>query len=806
MRRLHLDDLLQLEQLGGALGASAAWAPDGSTVAVVMQRPKADHPNAKYPRLQGMDRADVLLVDLPGGTVRRLTTGADDHSGWWAPAWSPDGRRLAMLSTRGGGVHCWVWDRDADRIDQVSQRQVRLQFARTPFVWIDTHRLLCPVLPDGVAPVWMTMESRAADRAMAAWPVAWAGQHPTASVLTSSPTLAATEADVVLHLHDLRHTDPTELLPGLARFIVDADLTVAPDHALVAVLTPFARALPPSEMPVQPASPYSSSLRLVPLDGAPAISLPDLTVEPGSLAWAPDGSIVAALVRPMEHPLGALRAVMIDRQGTVTWFLSAGLSIPAEAECPFHWTPDGRLLVRAGVADPMSPTSPSRPSRRHDWWYLGQQGTPRNLTRSLSRPPDALAPGLDADAVLGVADGALWRIPLDRAPTRITTGDSPVTDIVLAPRHDRRDVPRGTAVVVAAGTGDARRLLHVDLTTDAVAGMARLPTGADLLAVAPSGLRALLAAADAQGSRMWDVAIGPDAVPPRPVWEANTFLAAITLVEPQSFTYQSLTGEVLTAWLLLPPNGEPGPGYPTVTVVYPGTVHNASPDWRLRATAEPAANLQLLAASGYAVLLPSMPIGSEPDSPELLAQLPNGVLPAVDEAVRLGIADPNRLYLWGHSFGGYGVYGLLTQTDRFNAAVASAGVSDLISLHGTFDARARYEDHLDTQFFQQWWTEAGQASMGAPPWRDVDRYVRNSPLFAVERVRTPLLIVHNDLDVVGIGQAEAMFGALYRLGRPVEFARYWGESHVLESPANLQDFWQRMLAWFGRHSGASVRE
>lgn len=290
MRRLHLDDLLQLEHLGGALGASAAWGPDETTVAVVRQRPRADHPAAKHPRLEGMDRADVLLVDLPGGAVRPLTRGADDHAGWWAPAWSPDGRRLAMLSTRGGGVHPWVWDRDADRIDRVSDRQVRLAFAHTPVIWVDAHRLLCPLLPDGVAPVQMTLESRAAERAMAAWPVAWAGTHPTASVLTSDRTLAPTEADVALHLCDARDRTSTELVRGLARLIVDADLALAPDKTTVAVLVPVSR------MPSSPAMPPNRIRAYIP----------------------------SALARPMADPHAGLRVVTVDRSHIYVWNVEAG--------------------------------------------------------------------------------------------------------------------------------------------------------------------------------------------------------------------------------------------------------------------------------------------------------------------------------------------------------------------------------------------------------------------------------------------------------------------------------------------------
>jgi dipeptidyl aminopeptidase/acylaminoacyl peptidase len=84
-----------------------------------------------------------------------------------------------------------------------------------------------------------------------------------------------------------------------------------------------------------------------------------------------------------------------------------------------------------------------------------------------------------------------------------------------------------------------------------------------------------------------------------------------------------------------------------------------------------------------------MPLKPEAEPSDPGMELTNGVLPALDKAIEMGIADPDRLGLIGHSFGGYGAYGLITQTDRFRAAVALAGIADLVSVYGRFDARFR---------------------------------------------------------------------------------------------------------------------
>jgi dipeptidyl aminopeptidase/acylaminoacyl peptidase len=177
-------------------------------------------------------------------------------------------------------------------------------------------------------------------------------------------------------------------------------------------------------------------------------------------------------------------------------------------------------------------------------------------------------------------------------------------------------------------------------------------------------------------------------------------------------------------------------------------------------------------------------------------ELTKGVLPAVDRAIDLGIADPKRLGVMGQSYGGFSTYGLITQTDRFGAAVAMAGLSDFISLYGLFDARMRYTDTAEENLFQMALFEAGQTRMGSPPWKDIGRYLRNSPLFYVERVKTPLMIIQGDMDYVALQQGEQFFTALYRQGKRASFVRYWGEGHVLEGPANIRDMWERIYAWF----------
>jgi acetyl esterase/lipase len=274
----------------------------------------------------------------------------------------------------------------------------------------------------------------------------------------------------------------------------------------------------------------------------------------------------------------------------------------------------------------------------------------------------------------------------------------------------------------------------------------------------------------------------------------------ISAIEPPhyvSLRYTDTRGDTLNATALLPYHYVPTHRYPTVVYVYGGDVPSANDSFAER-TNPSFLNMLLLSAHGYVVLKPSIPLEPEGVPSDPMLRLNDGVEPAIDSLIRLGIVDSTRLALLGHSYGGYTVYGLVTQTNRYKAAIALAGISDLVSLYGGFDPRHRYTDPNEAATVGPEVSEFFQMRMGVPPWRDPERYIRNSPVFHADNVRTPLLIVQGDLDNYNT-QNEEFFTALYRLGRRAEFVRYGGEAHVFESPADIVDLWQRMFSWLDEY-------
>jgi dipeptidyl aminopeptidase/acylaminoacyl peptidase len=278
--------------------------------------------------------------------------------------------------------------------------------------------------------------------------------------------------------------------------------------------------------------------------------------------------------------------------------------------------------------------------------------------------------------------------------------------------------------------------------------------------------------------------------------DLNPQLTEIESPRSMNIAYKSAGGETLYANLLLPYGYVQGKRYPTVVWVYAGDMHPENDTSSLvKKDNNGAVNLLLLGGQGYAVLIPSMPLTPSSGLPgDPMLHLNDGVDPAIDRAVELGIVDPDRLAVMGHSYGGYSVFGLLTLTHRYHAGIALMGLSDLPMWYTQFDPVFRYTDTTLAATSGPWWTEWAAGRMGVPLWVDPERYFRNSPVFASEKITTPLLIFSGDLDDLA-SQSEPMFTLLNRQGKRAEYVRYLGEGHVPSSPANIIDMWQRIFTW-----------
>ena len=167
----------------------------------------------------------------------------------------------------------------------------------------------------------------------------------------------------------------------------------------------------------------------------------------------------------------------------------------------------------------------------------------------------------------------------------------------------------------------------------------------------------------------------------------------------------------------------------------------------------------------------------------------NAVIPGVTSLIDKGFVRKDKIGVQGHSWGGYQIAYLVTKTNIFKCAEAGAPVSNMISAYGGI----RWQTGL-SRMFQY---EHTQSRLGGTLWEKPLRYIENSPIFYIDKIQTPLLLLHNDNDGhVPWYQGIEMYVALRRLGKPSWMLNYNGEPHWPTSYQNIRDLTIRMQQYF----------
>lgn len=261
----------------------------------------------------------------------------------------------------------------------------------------------------------------------------------------------------------------------------------------------------------------------------------------------------------------------------------------------------------------------------------------------------------------------------------------------------------------------------------------------------------------------------------------NAWLADRQLADTETLHFTSADGTRLDALLVKPIGYVKGKRYPTLLRVHGGPVyqfsHEFMEDW------------QVYAAQGYAVLAVN-PRGSSGRGFDFAKAIyadwgnrdTQDLLAGVDHAVRLGIADPDRLGIGGWSYGAILTDQVIARTTRFKAAISGAGTGNTYGMYGDDEYAREYELELGT------------------PWGDRAAYDRASyPFLHADKIATPTLFQCGQLDfnVPCIG-AEQMYQALRSRNVPTELVVYPGQHHGITVPSYLLDRMQRNLAWYDR--------
>lgn len=303
---------------------------------------------------------------------------------------------------------------------------------------------------------------------------------------------------------------------------------------------------------------------------------------------------------------------------------------------------------------------------------------------------------------------------------------------------------------------------------------------------------------DARGAEEADVIIytKENYVQPPDLYVSDDFRreTRLSAINPQQAKYNWGTAE-LFKWttprgfaaegiLYKPEDFDPNKKYPVIAYFYEivtNGLHNYIPP-----TPTPSRlNISYFVSNGYIVLAPDIryEIGYPGRSAE---EYVNSGMRALSQ---MPWVDSTKLGIQGQSWGGYQVAHLITRTDMYAAAWSGAPVVNMTSAYGGI----RWQTGRNRQFQY----ERTQSRLGATLWENLDLYLENSPLFYLDRVTTPVAIMHNDEDgAVPWYQGIEMFTALRRLGKPVWMLNYNGDAHNLVQRQNRKDIQRRQQQFF----------
>src|SRR6266404_2943097 len=267
------------------------------------------------------------------------------------------------------------------------------------------------------------------------------------------------------------------------------------------------------------------------------------------------------------------------------------------------------------------------------------------------------------------------------------------------------------------------------------------------------------------------------------VSDANPQKAELLWGTSELVRFKNTDGVPLSAMLIKPPNFDPNKKYPMMVYIYETLSEN------VHRFVDPrpghSINPSFYASNGYLVLEPDIvyTIG-HPGQSALKC-----VLPAIQSVVDKGFVDEKAIGIQGHSWGGYQIAYMITQTTRFRAASAGAPVANMTSAYSGI----RWGTGLSRQFQY----EHTQSRIGASLWEAPMLYLENSPVFRANQIQTPLLMIQNDADdAVPWYQGIELYLAMRRLGKEAYLFTYNGEPHGLRKRQNQKDYSMRLQQFF----------
>jgi dipeptidyl aminopeptidase/acylaminoacyl peptidase len=267
------------------------------------------------------------------------------------------------------------------------------------------------------------------------------------------------------------------------------------------------------------------------------------------------------------------------------------------------------------------------------------------------------------------------------------------------------------------------------------------------------------------------------------VSDANPQQAQMLWGTDEMVSFENVDGVPLKGILYKPANFDSTKKYPMIVYLYEKLSQN------INHFVDPkpmdSINISYYVSNGYLVFTPDIVYQTGYPGQSAL----KCVMAGVNAVTAKGFVDEKNIGIQGHSWGGYQIAYMVTQTNRFKAAEDGAPVANMISAYDGI----RWGPGRPRQFQY----EHTQSRIGGTPWEYPLRFIENSPIFMADKIQTPLLIIANDADdAVPWYQGIEFFLALRRLGKEAYMFTYNGEPHHLRRRPNQKDYAIRMAQFF----------
>jgi len=462
------------------------------------------------------------------------------------------------------------------------------------------------------------------------------------------------------------------------------------------------------------------------------------------------------------------------------------------------WSPDGKMLAFTSNRERDRDLS----LLRDVWVVASRGGRPRRLTRHRGQ---AATPTVSPEGTVVVflghergwdygAPTQLLVVPLEGGPATPVCASFP-HEIGNAALSDVRNpsaptspvfLDDGRSILTLASHDGCVEVVRFDLGT----GASQTVVCADQREIADfsasrDGVR--IAALVSDPTHPYEVIACEGGRERRLTHENDAFLESVEVMPAEPFEFTSSDGETVHGWAIKPAGFSERKKYPVLLEVHGG------PEYMYGATF--THEFQVLAGRGYGVVYTN-PRGSkgygEAFTARIFADWGNqdaaDCIAAIDTVSRWRWVDGTRLGVLGGSYGGFMTAWLVGHTDRFRAAVAMRGCYNFSSFYGTSDIGPWFGDYI----------------LGGPVYEREELYRSRSPLTYARNIRTPLLLLHSEMDLrCPIEQAEQLFVQLRRMGKAeVELVRFPEESHNLSRsgrPDRRLERLHRIVDWFDRH-------